>query len=102
MKDYIKKGSNLKKYNAAKKSEADIKLNMSKARSEMFLIQEVKTSISYLEEILKVDVSNISDNKIKSRKDDMLKHLEQLDNLSKKMQNLLGYADWKLRTYQKI
>ena len=68
----------------------------------MFLIQEVKTSISYLEEILKVDVSNISDNKIKSRKDDMLKHLEQLDNLSKKMQNLLGYADWKLRTYQKI
>ena len=102
MKDYIKKGSNLNKYAAAKKSEADIKLNMSKARSEMFLIQEVKTSISYLEEILKVDVSNISDNKIKSRKDDMLKHLEQLDNLSKKMQNLLGYADWKLRTYQKI
>ena len=102
MKDYIKKGSNLKKYAAAKKSEADIKLNMSKARSEMFLTQEVKTSISYLEEILKVDVSNISDNKIKSRKDDMLKHLEQLDNLSKKMQNLLGYADWKLRTYQKI
>ena len=92
----------MKKYAAAKKSEADIKLNMSKARSEMFLIQEVKTSISYLEEILKVDVSNISDNKIKSRKDDMLKHLEQLDNLSKKMQNLLGYADWKLRTYQKI
>ena len=102
MKDYIKKGSNLNKYAAAKKSEADIKLNMSKARSEMFLTQEVKTSISYLEEILKVDVSNISDNKIKSRKDDMLKHLEQLDNLSKKMQNLLGYADWKLRTYQKI
>ena len=37
MKDYIKKGNNLKKYAAAKKSEADIKVNISKAISEMFL-----------------------------------------------------------------
>ena len=81
MKDYIKKGNNLKKYAAAKKSEADIKVNISKARSEMFLVQEVKTSISYLQEIFKVDVSNISDDEIKSRKDDMSKHLQQLDNL---------------------
>ena len=54
MKDYIKKGNNLKKYAAAKKSEADIKANVLKARNEMFLVQEVKTSISYLEEIFKV------------------------------------------------
>ena len=84
MKDYIKKGNNLKKYAAAKKSEADIKVNISKARSEMFLVQEVKTSISYLQEIFKVDISNINDGKIKSRKDDMSKHLQQLDDLSKK------------------
>ena len=89
MKDYIKKGNNLKKYAAAKKSEADIKVNISKARSEMFLVQEVKTSISYLQEIFKVDISNINDDEIKSRKDDMSKHLQQLDNLSKKTQNLL-------------
>ena len=89
MKDYIKKRNNLKKYAAAKKSEADVKVNMSKARSEMFLVQEVKTSISYLQEIFKVDISNINDDEIKSRKDDMPKHLQQLDNLSKKMQNLL-------------
>ena len=88
MKDYIKKGNNLKKYAAAKKSEADIKVNISKARSEMFLVQEVKTSISYLQEIFKVDVSNINDDEIKSRKDDMSKHLQQLNKLSKKMQNL--------------
>ena len=93
MKDYIKKGNNLKKYAAAKKSEADIKVNISKARSEMFLVQEVKTSISYLQEIFKVDVSNINDAEIKSRKDDMSKHLQQLDNLSKKMQNLLECAN---------
>ena len=93
MKDYIKKGNNLKKYAAAKKSEADIKVNISKARSEMFLVQEVKTSISYLQEIFKVDVSNINDDEIKSRKDDMPKHLQQLDNLSKKMQNLLECAN---------
>ena len=47
MKDYIKKGNNLKEYAAAKKLEADIKVKISKARSEMFLVQEVKTSISY-------------------------------------------------------
>ena len=67
MKDYIKKGNNLKKYAAAKKSEADIKVNISKARSEMFLVQEVKTSISYLQEIFKVDVSNINDEMTKSK-----------------------------------
>ena len=66
-----------------------MKVNISKARSEMFLVEEVKTSISYLQDILKVDVSNINDDEIKSRKDDMPKHLQQLDNLSKKMQNLL-------------
>ena len=71
MKDYIKKGNNLKKFAAAKKSEADIKVNISKARSEMFLIQEMKTSISYLQEIFKVNVSNINDDEIKSRKDDI-------------------------------
>ena len=93
MKDYIKKGNNLKKYAAAKKSEADIKVNISKARSEMFLVQEVKTSISYLQEIFKVDISNINDDEIKSRKDDMSKNLQQLDILSKKMQNLLECAN---------
>ena len=89
MKDYIKKGNNLKKYAAAKKSEADVKVNISKARSEMFLVLEVKTSISYFQKIFKVDTGNISDDEIKSRKDDMSKHLQQLDNLSKKTQNLL-------------
>ena len=85
MKDYIKKGNNLRKYAAAKKSEADIKVNVSKARIKMLLVQEVKTSISYLEEIFKVDISNIDDDKIKSRKDEIPKHFQQLDNLSQKM-----------------
>ena len=85
MKDYIKKGNILKKYAAAKKSEADIKINVSKARIKMFLVQEVKNSISYLEEIFKVDISNINDDSIKSKKDDMPKHLQQLDNQSQKI-----------------
>ena len=93
MKDYIKKGNNLKKYAAAKKSEADIKVNVSKVRTEMFLVQEVKTSISYLEEIFKVGISSINDDEIKSKKDDMPKHLQQLDNISQKMQNLLECAN---------
>ena len=36
-----------------------------------------------------MDVTNINDDEIKSRKYDMSKHLQQLENLSKKMQNLL-------------
>ena len=59
----------------------------------MLLVQEVKTSISYLEEIFKVDISNINDDEIKSRKDDMPKHIQQLDNLSQKMKNLLECAN---------
>ena len=84
LKDDIKKGNNLKKYAAAKKSEADIKCNISKGRSEMFLVQEVKTSIFYLKKIFRVDTNNLSDDKIKSGKDDMSKHLQKLENLSKK------------------
>ena len=80
MKDYIRKRNNLKKYVAVKKWKADVKMNVSKVRTEMFLVQEVKTSISYLEEIFKVDMSNINDDEIKSRKDEMPKHLQQLDN----------------------
>ena len=40
-----------------------------------------------------MDISNINDDKIKSRKDDMSKRLQQLDNLSKKIQNLLECAN---------
>ena len=93
MKDYIKKGNNLKKYAGAKKSGADIKVNISKARSEMFLVQEVKTSISSLQAMFKVDISKINDDEIQIRKDDMSKHLQQLDNLPKKMHNLLECAN---------
>ena len=64
MKDYLKKGNDLKKYAAVKKSEADIKVNMWNARSEMLLVQEVNTF----------------DDEIKSRKSDISKHLQQLEN----------------------
>ena len=93
MKNYIKNRNNLKKNAAAKKSEVDIKVNISKARSKMFLVQEVKTSISYLQEIFRVDVNNLNDDEIKSRKDDMSKNLQQLDSLSKKIQNFLECAN---------
>ena len=82
MKDYIKNRNNLKKYASAKKSEADIKVKVSEAKPEMFLAQEVKTSTSYIKEIFRVDASDLSDNEINSRNDDMSKHLQQLGNLS--------------------
>ena len=89
----MKSGNNLKKYVATEKSETDIKVNIPKAISEMFLLQEVKTIISYLEEIFRVDLSNLNDDKIKNTKSDISKHLQQLESLSKKIQNLLECAN---------
>ena len=76
MKDYIKKRNNLKKSAAPKKWEADIKVNKSEARSKMFLVQQARTSISYLEEIFRVDAYSLIDDAIKNRKDYMSKHLQ--------------------------
>ena len=91
MKDYVKKKrNNLKKCATSKKPEADFKDNISKARSKIFFVQEVKTSISYLEEVFRKDTSIPNDDEIKSRKDDVSEHFQQLENLPKKMQNLLG------------
>ena len=59
----------------------------------MFLLQEVKTIISYLEEIFRVDIRNLNDDKIKNTKSDISKHLQQLESLSKKIQNLLECAN---------
>ena len=83
----------MKKYVATEKSETDIKVNIPKAISEMFLLQEVKTIISYLEEIFRVDIRNLNDDKIKNTKSDISKHLQQLESLSKKIQNLLECAN---------
>ena len=65
MKDYIKNGNNLKKYDAVNKSD-DIKVNISKAISEMFLVQEVNSSISYLEELFRVDANNRNNDETKT------------------------------------
>ena len=51
-------------------------MNKSEARSEMFLVQQAKTSISYLEEIFRVDAYSLIDDAIKNRKDYMSKHLQ--------------------------
>ena len=50
----------------------------------MLLVQEVETNIFCLQKIVKVDANNVNDEDIKSRKDDMSKHLQQLDNLPKR------------------
>ena len=44
----------------------------------------MKTSTSYLQEIFRMEISDINDDEIKSRKDDMSKHWQQLGKLSKK------------------
>ena len=81
--DQIEEGENMDK------QRIDIKVNISKSGSEIILAQEVKTSIFYFEEIFRVAIGNPNDNEVKSRKDGISKHLFQLENLSKKVHNLL-------------
>ena len=53
----------------------------------------MKTNIPILGEIFRADANNLNDYEMKSRKCDMSKHLQQLENLSKKMQNSLECAN---------
>ena len=80
----------MKKYATSKKSEADFKDNISKVRSKIFFVQEVKTSISYLEEVFRKDTSIPMMMKLKAGKMICQNTCSSWRTYQKKMQNLLG------------
>ena len=90
MKSYIKNANAVKKEMSEKRSKADIKQKASKLRSNIFMVQEVKTSMTYLEEVFGVDIdNNMNDDEITSRKSDLPKEMKKVENLSKMLHNLL-------------
>ena len=85
MKNYIKNVHSLKKGMSETRSKADIK-QKSKLRSELFLGQKVKSSTAHLEDekVMKDDHDEIA-----TRKADLPKELQKMDNISKVLHSLL-------------
>ena len=69
--------------------KTDIKQKASKLRSELFLGQEVKSSIAHLEGIFRVDVKVMKGDEIETKKVDLSKELQKMDKISKMLHSLL-------------
>ena len=89
IKSFIKNANAVKKDKSEMKSKADVKQKSSKLRSDIFLAQEVKTSMTHLKEVFGVDLDEMNDDEITSRKNDLPKEINKVENLSKKVHNLL-------------
>ena len=88
MKSYIKNANVVKKERSEKKSKADVKQKASKLKPDIFLAQEFKTSMILLEEVFGVDVNEINDDEIATRKNDLPKEINKMESLSKRLHNL--------------
>ena len=100
MKNYIENGQSLKKDMSERRSEAYIKQKASKLRSELFLGQEVKSSIAHLQEVFRVDVKVLKDNEIATRKIDLPKELKKMDEVLNMLHSLLKSSNQWLKTKQ--
>ena len=89
MKNYIKNVKPLKEDMSERKSKADIKHKGTKLRSELFLGEEVKSSIAHLEEVFRKDVKVMKDDKILTREADLPKELQKMDKKSNMLHRLL-------------
>ena len=87
MKSYIK-NANAVKQMSEMKSKADGK-QKAKFRSDIFLVQEVKTSMAYLEEVFGADLDEMNDEEIASRNNDLPKEISKMESISEKLHNLL-------------
>ena len=93
MKNYIKNEQSSKKDTSERRSKAYIKqkasLRSEKLRSELFLGQEVKSSIEHLQKVFRVDMKVLKDDEIAIRKVDLPKELQQMDKISNMLHSLL-------------
>ena len=64
MKDFIKRAGLMKKQISERNSSAEVKLKVSKARSEMFLMQEVESSMKDLLEVFNIELTSRNDEEI--------------------------------------
>ena len=76
MKSYIKNANAVKKEMSEIKSKADVKQKATKLRSDIFLAQEFKTSITHFEEVFGVEnIDELNDDEISKKKNDLSKEI---------------------------
>ena len=92
MKSYIKNTNLVKKERSEKKLKADVKQKASSLKSDSFLAQEVKTSMIHLEEVFGVNVNEINDDEIATRKNDLPKEINKMESLSKRLHTICWNA----------
>ena len=93
VKEYIKKANHFKKEMIERKSNADSKIQASKVRSKIFLYEEVETTIRDLNGTFNVSFENMNDKEVAIRKGDLPKEIQKLENLSKKIHDILECSE---------
>ena len=93
VKEYIKKANHFKKEMIGRKSNADSKIQASKVRSKIFLYEEVETTIRDLNGKFNVSFENMNDEEVAIRKGDLPKEIQKLENLSKKIHDILECSE---------
>ena len=93
VKEYIKRANHFKKEMIERKSNADSKIQASKVRSKTFLYEETEKTIRDLNGKFNVSFENMNDEEVANRKGDLPKDIQKLENLSKKIHDILECSE---------
>ena len=93
VKEYIKRVNHFKKEMIERKSNADSKIQASKVRSKTFLYEETEKTIRDLNGKFNVSFENMNDEEVANRKGDLPKDIQKLENLSKKIHDILECSE---------
>ena len=76
-----------------RKSKADIKLEASKIRSKVFLFEEVEVTIKSLYGKFSLNITDMNDDEISHRKNELPKQVQKLKNLSKMVHDIVECSE---------
>ena len=89
VKEYIRGATSFKKELAEKKSLVDLKTQKSKRRSELFLEDEVRSTIRSLHSVFTTEVKKLTDDEVVDRRSNLCKQIEKFPNVTKLIHELL-------------
>ena len=89
VKEYIRGVNSFKKELAEKKSLVDLKTQESKRRPELFLEDEVRSTIRSLHSVFTTDVKKLTDDEVVDHRSNLSKQIEKFTNMTKLIHELL-------------
>ena len=89
VKEYIRGANSFKKELAEKKSLVDLKTEESKRRSELFLKDEVRSTMKSLHSVFTADVKKLTDDEVVDRRSNLSEQVEKFTNMTKLIHELL-------------